>query len=220
MLGELVDTYCGGSIQALVMNIIKAEQLSEDELLKLKQLADDAIPRHPCEEEPEMSAFSAWCQAIAGPVGDSTVSSCWSRSGPCCLTMAWLAHAMLASGNPRWRVALRARLGRHRAGGGAFIGPSRREISIAPCGTSPGRSRAIGARLNRLAGIKRRRRTRPGGSRSRHSIPSGYLPVAWTGGGDLGGSEFASGLVLPSAAAEGPGARRGTGQPGGSGRSG
>jgi len=46
MLGELVDTYCGGSIQALVMNIIKAERLSEDELLKLKQLADerDATP--------------------------------------------------------------------------------------------------------------------------------------------------------------------------------
>ena len=41
MLGELVDTYCGGSIQALVMNIIKAERLSEDELLKLKQLADE-----------------------------------------------------------------------------------------------------------------------------------------------------------------------------------
>jgi BlaI family transcriptional regulator, penicillinase repressor len=41
MLGELVDTYCGGSIQALVMNIIRAERLSEQELLKLKQLADD-----------------------------------------------------------------------------------------------------------------------------------------------------------------------------------
>jgi predicted transcriptional regulator len=41
MLSELVDTYCGGSVQALVMNIIRAEKLSEDELLKLKQLADD-----------------------------------------------------------------------------------------------------------------------------------------------------------------------------------
>jgi BlaI family transcriptional regulator, penicillinase repressor len=47
MLGELVDTYCGGSIQALVMNIIKAERLSEDELLKLKQLADDRDPTPP-----------------------------------------------------------------------------------------------------------------------------------------------------------------------------
>jgi predicted transcriptional regulator len=41
MLSELVDTYCGGSVQALVMNIIRAEQLSDDELLKLKKLADD-----------------------------------------------------------------------------------------------------------------------------------------------------------------------------------
>ena len=47
MLGELVDTYFGGSVQALVMNIIKAERLSEDELLKLKQLADDRDPTPP-----------------------------------------------------------------------------------------------------------------------------------------------------------------------------
>jgi len=47
MLGELVDNYCGGSIQALMMNIIKAERLSEDELLKLKQLADDRDPTPP-----------------------------------------------------------------------------------------------------------------------------------------------------------------------------
>jgi predicted transcriptional regulator len=40
MLGELVDAYCGGSIQTLVLNIIKSEKLSEDDLLKLKQLAD------------------------------------------------------------------------------------------------------------------------------------------------------------------------------------
>jgi predicted transcriptional regulator len=39
-LVELVDAYCGGSIQALVMNIIKSERLSEDELLELKRLAD------------------------------------------------------------------------------------------------------------------------------------------------------------------------------------
>jgi BlaI family transcriptional regulator, penicillinase repressor len=40
MLGELVDAYCGGSVQALVMNIIRSERLSEDELLELKRLAD------------------------------------------------------------------------------------------------------------------------------------------------------------------------------------
>ena len=47
MLGELVDTYCGGSIQALIMNIIKSERLSKDELLKLKQLADLGNPTPP-----------------------------------------------------------------------------------------------------------------------------------------------------------------------------
>ena len=39
-LAELVDTYCGGSVQALVMNIIEAERLSAVELLELKRLAD------------------------------------------------------------------------------------------------------------------------------------------------------------------------------------
>jgi hypothetical protein len=38
--------YCGGSVQNLVMNIIKSERLSEDELLALKRLAegDDRKP--------------------------------------------------------------------------------------------------------------------------------------------------------------------------------
>jgi BlaI family transcriptional regulator, penicillinase repressor len=48
MLGEFVDAYCGGSIQTLVLNIIKSEKLSEDDLLELKRLADqspDAKPR-------------------------------------------------------------------------------------------------------------------------------------------------------------------------------
>jgi BlaI family transcriptional regulator, penicillinase repressor len=40
MLGELVDAYCGGSVQSLVMNIIRSERLSEVELLELKRLAD------------------------------------------------------------------------------------------------------------------------------------------------------------------------------------
>ncbi len=46
MLGELLDSFCGGSVQALVMNIIKTERLSEQELLELKRLADqdDSAP--------------------------------------------------------------------------------------------------------------------------------------------------------------------------------
>jgi BlaI family transcriptional regulator, penicillinase repressor len=46
MLGELVDTYCGGSIQGLVMNIIKSEKLSQEELIELKRLADQGQPDH------------------------------------------------------------------------------------------------------------------------------------------------------------------------------
>jgi BlaI family transcriptional regulator, penicillinase repressor len=47
MLGELVDSFCGGSIQGLVMNIIKAEQLSENELLEMKRLADESGKTRP-----------------------------------------------------------------------------------------------------------------------------------------------------------------------------
>jgi len=47
MLGELVEAYCGGSVQALVMNIIKSERLSEEDLIELKRLADEGIPKPP-----------------------------------------------------------------------------------------------------------------------------------------------------------------------------
>lgn len=40
-LDELVEAYCGGSLQSLVMNIIRLEKLSEDDLIALKRLADE-----------------------------------------------------------------------------------------------------------------------------------------------------------------------------------
>jgi BlaI family transcriptional regulator, penicillinase repressor len=40
MLGELVEAYCGGSVSALVMNLIKSEKLSEADLIELKRMAD------------------------------------------------------------------------------------------------------------------------------------------------------------------------------------
>ena len=40
VFGELVDTYCGGSIQTLVLNIFRSEKLSESDLIALKRLAD------------------------------------------------------------------------------------------------------------------------------------------------------------------------------------
>ena len=47
MLGELVEAYCGGSVQALVMNIIRSERLSEEDLIELKRLADEGNPKPP-----------------------------------------------------------------------------------------------------------------------------------------------------------------------------
>ena len=37
-LRELVDAYCGGSVRALVMNLIRAERLDDAELLALRRL--------------------------------------------------------------------------------------------------------------------------------------------------------------------------------------
>jgi predicted transcriptional regulator len=47
MLAELIDTYCGGSVASLVMNLITSEKLSEAELLELKRLADEAEAETP-----------------------------------------------------------------------------------------------------------------------------------------------------------------------------
>jgi predicted transcriptional regulator len=40
MLREMVDAYCAGSTQALLMSLLRAEKLTDQELLKLKRLAD------------------------------------------------------------------------------------------------------------------------------------------------------------------------------------
>jgi BlaI family penicillinase repressor len=40
-LREIINSYCEGSPQALVMALIKSERLSEAELLRLKQLAEE-----------------------------------------------------------------------------------------------------------------------------------------------------------------------------------
>jgi predicted transcriptional regulator len=50
MLGELVEAYCGGSVQALVMNLIKSERLSAEDLIELKRLADEGNPSPPPEK--------------------------------------------------------------------------------------------------------------------------------------------------------------------------
>ena len=40
MLREVADVFCQGSSEALLMNLIKSQQLSEAELIELKRLAD------------------------------------------------------------------------------------------------------------------------------------------------------------------------------------
>jgi len=40
-LRKMVDAYCDGSTQALLMNLLRSEKLTDDELLKLKRLADE-----------------------------------------------------------------------------------------------------------------------------------------------------------------------------------
>ena len=45
MLSELIDVYCHGSVESLVMNLIRSEKLSEEDLLALKRLADQEDPK-------------------------------------------------------------------------------------------------------------------------------------------------------------------------------
>jgi len=40
-LRDLIDAYCEGSIRALMVNLIRTEKLSEEELVHLKRLADE-----------------------------------------------------------------------------------------------------------------------------------------------------------------------------------
>ena len=41
-LREFINVYCGGSTQALLLNLISSEKLSERELVALKRLADES----------------------------------------------------------------------------------------------------------------------------------------------------------------------------------
>lgn len=42
MLREMADVFCQGSSEALLMNLIKSQKLSEEELIELKRLADES----------------------------------------------------------------------------------------------------------------------------------------------------------------------------------
>jgi predicted transcriptional regulator len=48
MLGDLVDTFCGGSSEALLCHLLAKEKLSPEELLELQRLAQEqpaALPK-------------------------------------------------------------------------------------------------------------------------------------------------------------------------------
>jgi BlaI family penicillinase repressor len=44
VLRDFVDNYCGGSVQALLLNVIQTEKLSRDEIARLQQLAEQHAP--------------------------------------------------------------------------------------------------------------------------------------------------------------------------------
>jgi predicted transcriptional regulator len=45
MLGELVNTFCGGSSEALLCHLIAKERLSAEELLDLQRTAQEQPPK-------------------------------------------------------------------------------------------------------------------------------------------------------------------------------
>ncbi len=49
MMREVADVFCQGSAETLLMNMIKSQQLSEEELVALKRMADEP----PSESKPE-----------------------------------------------------------------------------------------------------------------------------------------------------------------------
>ena len=46
-LRELIDNYCGGSVQSLLLNLIQTEKLSAAELLEIERLAKGESPALP-----------------------------------------------------------------------------------------------------------------------------------------------------------------------------
>lgn len=50
-LRELVDTYCDGSTHALLLNLLRAEKLDDDELLHLARLAEEGQAAPPDESK-------------------------------------------------------------------------------------------------------------------------------------------------------------------------
>jgi BlaI family transcriptional regulator, penicillinase repressor len=54
MLGELVDTFCDGSVEALLCRLLAKERLSPEELLELQRMAQEQ-PASDSSEKPKRS---------------------------------------------------------------------------------------------------------------------------------------------------------------------
>jgi len=158
-----------------------------------------------------MSAFSAWCQSIAGVAGDSIVLVLVAK-WTVLLAVAWLAHGMLAGRDPRWRVALwRATLGGVVLVAVLSWAPPIVEYRFAPAGPAT-------AEVARSASIDSTGRDQAAAADAfvRPSIVAldprrVSAHVARTGGGARGESNSPAAHALPSAPAERQGARRGAG---------
>lgn len=46
-LRELLDNFCGGSVQSLLLNLIQTEKLTTAELLEIERLANGGLPEPP-----------------------------------------------------------------------------------------------------------------------------------------------------------------------------
>jgi BlaI family penicillinase repressor len=52
MLRELIDVHCQGSARALLLNLIRSEKLTQEELVALKRLADEEPPQETSPRRP------------------------------------------------------------------------------------------------------------------------------------------------------------------------
>jgi len=52
MLGDLVKTFCAGSVEELMMALVRKEKLSEEDLLELKRMADQSSVERSEHSEP------------------------------------------------------------------------------------------------------------------------------------------------------------------------
>jgi BlaI family transcriptional regulator, penicillinase repressor len=57
-LRELLDTYCGGSVRSLLVNLIQSEDLSGEELREVERLAQQPVPNSKKKPVPEKKSTS------------------------------------------------------------------------------------------------------------------------------------------------------------------